>query len=535
MAKNLTSYNTLEKHAPFSFTSLLLPILSGVLLTASFPPVNLSFLAWFALVPLFKSIENESPSRAFKLGFITGTVHFLTLIYWIVIVLGRYGDLGVLLSLFPCLLLCLYLALFIAVFSYLTAWIGEGPFFLLWTGSFWVGLEYVRAKFLTGFPWCLLGYTQYHHLNLIQLSDITGVYGLSFLILCVNGVIYHLIIRSRKTAKAQKSRSFLKWETLMIGVMVVGTLVYGYDRLSEWQVAEGSPEPVKSVIIQGNIDQSRKWDPAYQTKTLGTYHRLTRTTYDFKPDLIVWPETSVPFFFQDDTKMSTEVVSIAKEAGCAFVFGSPAYKQTKEGVNYYNRAYLISAREELPQCYDKVHLVPFGEYVPLKKILSFINRLVPAAGDFAEGDEIVTMHYRNLSIGVLICFEAIFPEIARVHVRKGANILVNLTNDAWFGRSSAPYQHLAMAVFRAVENRRPLIRAANTGFSAFIDARGEIIAQSDLFCEETLKASINISKSPPTFYSRFGDLFALSLLVICLIKFFAHWLQKRASKNMPEK
>jgi apolipoprotein N-acyltransferase len=217
------------------------------------------------------------------------------------------------------------------------------------------------------------------------------------------------------------------------------------------------------------------------------------------------------------------------------VFGSPAYKRTPGTINYYNRAYLISPDGTPPQHYDKVHLVPFGEYVPFKTLLSFVNRLVSAAGDFEEGEKIAPLNHEDLSIGVLICFEAIFPEIARVHTQRGANILVNITNDAWFGKTSAPYQHLAMAVFRAVENRRPLIRSANTGFSAFIGPQGKIIARGDLFCEETLKESIDISNSASTFYTRFGDIFALSMFIFSLIKISSFLWKRKISGRLSKK
>jgi apolipoprotein N-acyltransferase len=164
--------------------------------------------------------------------------------------------------------------------------------------------------------------------------------------------------------------------------------------------------------------------------------------------------------------------------------------------------------------------VPFGEYVPLGRFLAFVNRLVPAAGDFDMGDKVAPLKHEGLSAGILICFEVIFPELARAHARKGANILVNLTNDAWFGMTSAPYQHLSMAVFRSVENRLPTIRAANTGFSAFISPRGEILAQSDLFTEAVLKVSVDISEPTLSFYSRYGDLFVILLLFMSLIKIF---------------
>ena len=534
MTKNSPPLKFSIKKALFPSKKVFLACLSGILLTASFPPLELSFLAWFALVPLLISLENEPSYRAFKLGFISGTVHYLSLIYWIVIVLGRYGNLNIFLSSFPCFLLCLCLALFVALFSLLIVLFRGSRLPAVLAGMFWVGFEYFRAEYFLEFPWCLLGYTQYDNLSLIQISDILGVYGLSFLIVLVNGLIYNLLYHLQSKNK-RKWNGSLRWEILLTSILIIGTLGYGHYRLSERPDENVSSKTTRALIVQGNIDQSLKWDPAYQAKTLETYLRLTRENYEFLPELIVWPETAVPFFFQDDVALSTEVVSMANESGAAMVFGSPAYKRTPGTINYYNRAYLISPDGRPPQHYDKVHLVPFGEYVPFKKLLSFVNRLVSAAGDFAEGEKIVPLDHENLSIGVLICFEAIFPEIARVHTQRGANILVNITNDAWFGNTSAPYQHLAMAVFRAVENRRPLIRSANTGFSAFIGPQGKIIARGDLFCEETLKESIDISNSGSTFYTRFGDIFALSMFIFSLIKISSFLWKRKISGRLSKK
>ena len=260
---------------------------------------------------------------------------------------------------------------------------------------------------------------------------------------------------------------------------------------------------------------------------MATYQRLTRAAYEFKPQMIVWPETSAPFFFPDNAEFSPKIFSLARESQAVLIFGSPAYKQTAGTTKYYNRAYLITPNHEPPQYYDKVHLVPFGEYVPLNKFLFFVKRLVAAAGDFEAGDKIVPLSTGNFSVGILVCFEAIFPGLARAYVKQGANILVNLTNDAWFGMTSAPYQHLSMAVFRAVENRIPMIRAANTGFSAFVGPQGKILMQGDLFDEEVLKASLKLSPVPLTFYARFGDIFALSLLVISLIKALSYLYNRR--------
>ncbi|MCK4817088.1 apolipoprotein N-acyltransferase, partial [bacterium] len=339
------------------------------------------------------------------------------------------------------------------------------------------------------------------------------VYGLSFFIILLNVLLYHIFFKHHN-----KSNVFLKWEILAVALIAGGTLAYGHYRLSEDQLEKKSRQHIKFVVIQANIDQSIKWDPAYQSKTIFTYQRLTRAAFDFKPEVIVWPETAVPFFFQNNVELSPKVFSLAKKSGAILIFGSPDYERIGGMTKYYDRTYLITPKGHPVQYYDKVHLVPFGEYVPLKRLLFFVNRLVPAAGDFEEGNKITPLKHRNLSFGTLICYEAIFPELARAHVRRGANMLVNLTNDAWFGMTSAPYQHLSMAVFRTVENRRPMIRSANTGFSAYIAPQGEIVALSTLFSQDCLKVSIGLPKSPLTFYARFGDLFAISLLIISFIK-----------------
>lgn len=490
-------------------------ILAGLMLTASFPPGKLEWLAWVALLPLLKSLDQESPSRAFKLGLVTGLAHYLTLVYWVVVVLKHYGGLPFVVSVSLLLLLCLYLALYPAIFSFLFSHLNGSTFAGLIAGCFWVSLEYIRAKILTGFPWALLGYTQFKQTMLIQIADQTGVYGISFLIVLVNTSLFFLFFPG-----ASPRKRFLRWDVMVALVLVSLTLFYGKYRLSSERGHGEGRQTVKIAVIQGNIDQSVKWEPTYQEKTIDIYHRLTREARPFKPELIVWPETSVPFFFQDNLRLSPKVIRISEESGAHLIFGSPAYRRGPGGTKYYNRAYLLSPNGDLSGYYDKVHLVPFGEYVPLKRFLPFVQRLVPAAGDFASGEKVSPLHLPRLTAGILICFEVIFPELARKQAREGAQILVNLTNDAWFGMTSAPYQHLAMATFRAVENGKPMIRAANTGFSAFISPRGKIITRSDLFEEQVLQREVEIGSDPLRFYTRYGDLFALSLLIISLIKVF---------------
>jgi apolipoprotein N-acyltransferase len=484
------------------------------MLTAAFPPFKTPWVAWFAIVPLLMGIEGEPFRHAFRLGFIAGLFHYLTLIYWVAIVMGKYGNLSFPWNLGPLFLLCLYLALFPALFAGLLGFARPDCLRPVLGASLWVTLEYLRSKALSGFPWCLLGYTQFENGLLIQMTDMTGVYGLSFLIVLANMVLCQWL------TPLNVKRQMRVWGySFGTALLIALSLFYGHIKLEEPSPGPDSARSNKTlrcVVIQPSIDQSLKWNPSFQAETMSRYERLTKSTFDFSPDLIVWPETAVPFFFQDDPALAKTVFSLLEESKAALIFGSPAYKRDGLRLKYYNRAYLIRPDTRTIQYYDKVHLVPFGEYVPLNGLLGFINRLVPAAGDFAAGDRIAPMTLKNASVGVLICFEAIFPEISREMVRKGADVLVNLTNDAWFGVSSAPYQHLSMSVLRAVENRRPLIRAANTGISAIIDSRGRITKRTELFKEETLKATLHLGDQGLTFYTRFGDVFAYLAIAITL-------------------
>ena len=326
------------------------------MLTASFPPGKLDWVVWFALVPLLKSIDNKSPSQAFKLGLIAGLAHYLTLIYWIVEVLKHYGGLHSLISFSVLLLFCLYLSVYPALFSCLICYLNGSRFRIFLIPILWVGLEYMKAKALTGFPWCLLGYTQFSHLHLIQIADLAGVYGLSFLIILSNVVIYRLLFDMDIQA-----RRHLKWEVPVVLLVALSVLIYGNHRLRGDGKEGKTRQSIKIALIQGNIDQSIKWDPAYQKKTLDKYQRLTRATYSFNPRLVVWPETSVPFFFQNNIKYAPEVFKIPKESGSDLIFGSPAFKREPGVIKYYNRAYLLSPDGDISGYYDKVHLVPFGE------------------------------------------------------------------------------------------------------------------------------------------------------------------------------
>ncbi len=507
-----------------AFRAVLLAVLSGIILTAAFPPWDLSYLAWFSLVPLFAAIQNASFFGRIKLGFLAGFVHFLTLIYWIVFVLGHYGNLSIPESVVPYILLCLYLSLYPALFAGLFPFTQHFRTHLILLGGLWIALEYTRSILFTGFPWCLLGVSQHGNLPIIQIADLCGVYGISFFIVVVNALIYHLFLSSYLT-----KRRFLKWDIVIALLVAGGVVSYGHYRLTDGRTLKGTQDSIMVGIVQGNMDQSVKWDPDHQVRTIDVYERLTRAISAKQVDLIVWPETATPFFFQEPSPLSARVHSLAREIPADLLFGSPAYRRTGAATEYYNRAYLLADHGAKIQSYDKVHLVPFGEYVPLKDYLSFVEKLVASAGDFRSGQEVAPIKNGGVAAGVIICFEAIFPELARTHARKDARLLVNLTNDAWFGRSSAPYQHLAMSVFRSVETRLPMVRAANTGFSALIEADGRIQKGGGLFTREIITGTLALPEKGLTFYARFGDMFVFLLAGISILGVLAGVLAKGGS------
>ncbi|HEX8961266.1 MAG TPA: apolipoprotein N-acyltransferase [Geobacteraceae bacterium] len=482
----------------------ILALLSGVLLALSFPEPGLSFLAWFSFVPLFIAIAGKEPRVAFRLGFISGLAAYGGILYWLNIVMTTYGRLHWSVSFCLFLLLTAYLALYTGGAAFLVRrGEGRGISPLVSFPVVWVGLEYARAYVLTGFPWASLGYSQYRTVPLIQIADITGVYGLSFLIALANVVIWRI---SRGMGRKGGERYPVAGAALLL-CLLVATLGYGFYRLRS---PEGG-ETLKVALTQGNIPQDVKWDPAFQEKTVEVYEKLSRRACAGGSDLVVWPESAAPFYLQSDTRFTPRIRSLAAELKSCMVVGSPAVEADRERIRYLNSAFLIAPSGELVGRSDKMHLVPFGEYVPLSRFLPFVNKMVAGIGDFSPGSAITPLDTGKGKIGVLICFEGIFPELARAYVREGSRLLVNITNDAWFGRSSAPYQHLSMIAFRAVENRVPLVRAANTGITAIIDSRGYIRRMTPIFTETYLSGEVRLGEGG-SFYTRYGDLFAL----VCL-------------------
>lgn len=476
---------------------------SGILLAVAFPGTGgRQELAFIALVPLLLAIEGVGWRRAALLGFVSGLTFWLITISWIAGTIVRHGGVPWVLAGAVLLSLAAYLATFTAAFCALVARgpAREGALYVVGAASFWVALEFVRTYLLTGFPWNLLGYSQSRNIPLIQVAAVTGVYGVSFVLVAVNAALARLVVSSAGTRREGVD-----------AVVVAGTVVLAAVGLA-WVSPPPHDEPTAPVaVVQANVAQEIKWDPAVQRATLDLYANLTRQAARGGAGLVVWPETAIPFVVRDDPRWP-EVPALARDTGIHLLVGAP---DVHDGL-LRNSAFVIDRDGVVLGRYDKRHLVPFGEYVPLGRLLSFADAIAGSGvGAFAPGTEATVFGTPAGRLGVVICYEAIFPGEVRDLFRGGAEILVNLTNDAWFGRSAAPEQHLAMAILRAVENRAYLIRAANTGISAIIAPDGHVVRASGLFTQEIITGAV-APRGGPSFYTRHGDLFAWTTVAVAL-------------------
>jgi apolipoprotein N-acyltransferase len=504
---------------------------SGFLMTAAFPKIDFSWCAWFALVPLLIAIRDATPRQGFLLAMIAGTVHYIGLLYWLVYTMHTYGYLPIYQSVALLLVMAMYLSIFWGCFGWFTVANIHSPSQLWLLPTIWTALEYIRTYLLTGFPWGFLGHSQYKQIWIIQIADLIGVYGITFLLVSINIAMFMCFASFLKYRWKGK---FIRFRTVFIsilasGLMITATFYYGQYRINAVNQSLKKAPKVKIALIQGNIDQSIKWDKSFQNFTIKRYNRLSHSSLSDKPQLIVWPETATPFYFTYDKELTQKVMIGVKKNKAAFLIGSPSVTVKNGWVQYYNSAYLIDKSGTTIGKYDKVHLVPFGEYVPLKKYLAFAGKMVEQVGDFRSGKKGNILHWKDKKLGLQICYEILFPDLSRAMVVNGADLLINITNDAWFGTTSAAYQNFAMAVFRAVENKRTLARSANTGISGFVDPAGRILATTPLFEEKVVTQSAPILKET-TVYSRFGDIFAstcLSLMTIIVISGFIQASIKR--------
>jgi apolipoprotein N-acyltransferase len=492
--------------------------LSGFLAALAFPGVNFYPLAFIGLVPLLVLIEKLDKKERFLAGLLAGFVHYILLIHWFLGTMHTYGHLNIYISICALILLCLYFALYFAFFFLIIGFFKQNslsmPFI---AASLWVALEFLRSYIFTGLPWCIAGYSQYLNNYFIQIADITGIYGISFCIIFINALITLIVINIKPGMKSAIKKVILPG--LLILITFISVYSYGISRYNKIDTYIEKADYTKIAVVQGNIKQDVKWDKSYVQETLNKYFALSEKASKGNPDLIVWPETALPFYYGFSKNLSDQVDICVRKAKTNFLIGSPAFERIKEKTKYYNRVYLLNKFSIETGKYDKVHLVPFGEYVPLGKYLSFLGKLTAQSGDFTQGEKnTAPLNFGAADAGILICFEIVFPNLSRNYVQKGADILLTITNDAWFGMSSAAEQHFSMAVFRAVENRRSLARAANTGISGFIGPKGKVYEKSDIFVEASLVYDLPILKIK-SFYTIYGDVFAILCSIAIIISF----------------
>ena len=504
----------------FNLNTAFLAAASGILIILSFPKADIPILAWVALIPLLIAIEDRSPAEAFKIGWFCGLVAYGGLLYWVMIVMGQYGKLPAYATIPLWLLLSAWLAFFPALAVWATTSGKQNVIkAVVLLPLAWVASDYLRSFLLTGFPWTMLGHSQYRLLPLIQVADLTGVYGITALIVLANTVLYRIIRAFSGANVPYPAKS-----ALVLVLALIGTLGYGLYRLN-------TPLQTKSLrvaLIQGNINQAVKWSPSFRDTTLDIYSSLSRQAIQSqKPDLIVWPESAAPFFFQENSPSSDRIRNLARELKTCILFGSPATELRNGSPTNLNSAFLLDQNGNEQGRSDKIHLVPFGEYVPLARLLPFVNKMVHGIGDFSPGQQVKPLMAGQIPLGVLVCYEAIFPELARAHVNSGSRVLVNITNDAWFGRSSAPWQHLSMAVFRAIETRTPLVRAANTGITSVVDQNGHIRGMTPLFSQAVMVDEVKTGQADAV-YLKIGDLFAQGCLTVALLLLaIGFWKQRQ--------
>ena len=490
---------------------MILVVLSAVLLVLSYPQMDWGPLAWVALVPFFFAIDGKNARCAFGSGYVCGFLFFAGTLGWLIYVtyLGAFLFIAY---------LSLYFAVFTAAFVFFRSLSLMPRLFTL--SAVWVGLEFIRAHALSGFGWASLGHSQYKNYLLIQIADVTGVYGVSFLVILVNLLVFESLKFVHDIRRIRRAQTVV---TLLV------CLVLGYGIVDTTHVrAYGQ---VKVGVVQPNIPQALKWDPRLKGKIVERTIRLTRALGAQKPDIIIWPETSLPGILGESPALFEQIRKTARDMQTPILIGTIVQEGEEK---YYNSAVLVSADGEMAGRYDKIHLVVFGEYLPLRPVLGFINRFI-GMGDFTSGREytLFSAGREQKKFGALICFEDTLPYLRRGFTNAGAQFLVNITNDAWFEDTKAPFLHLQAAVFGAVENKRALVRAANTGVSAFIDPFGCIIqtVQNERG-KKTFVAGTAVAALPlvnqRTVYTKYGDVFAM----LCFLGILgAIWVTRTASKG----
>jgi len=481
-----------------------LALLSGAFLALSFPKFGHPAFAWIALAPVLVAVAHrpQPARRAFTLGLVAGVVCFTGTLYWLVETMTTFGGLSTPTAAFAAGVLIAYLSIFPALFALIQARLVRtlGRRALLIAPFVWVASEMGRTYILDGFPWELLGYSQAGVLPVAQLASVVGVYGLSGFVALVSAAAAYVAL----------DRSAARWRVAgVVALIVLGAGLWGALRLRESALTrEGTP--VRVAVLQGNVLQDQKWDPALRNAIMDRYVDMTRVAIGRNAQFVLWPESATPLPYEQDPARGDAIRRLAREAHITLLIGSDQVEtagpldQGKRQERYYNAAYLIRPDGSTGAIYRKIHLVPFGEYVPFQRVLFFVGPIVEAVSDFAPGTETLVLPVAGHQASTAICYEVIYSSLIRAFVTRGSELLTTITNDAWYGWSSAAYQHWQQASLRSVEEGRYLARAANTGISGFVDPYGRVLQKSQMFQSAVMTEDVRFITSR-TIYSRIGD------------------------------
>ncbi|MBN1998891.1 apolipoprotein N-acyltransferase [candidate division KSB1 bacterium] len=491
---------------------LLLLLLTGIMLAFSFPPFKTGILAYTALIPFFLLLENKYGFEAFRWGYLTGLVFHSVTLYWIgwVTLPGLFGAL-------------LLLPLFVGFYALLHTFLLKNLKTAFFIPFLWVSIEYLQSLGDTAFPWNYIGYSQSYYHSLIQYADYSGIYGISFWVIVINVLLYNLC--SNRCLPGLRKRILTAIILLLVLPAFYGMFVY-----QRYQ----SGEKICISLLQGNVDPLAKWQDNSNESNYNLYSGLSKQVTADKPDLIIWPETAIPFYLRFEGEYLTRIHNLVDSIQTPIITGALDYDYDEEGKSsYYNASFLIQPNKSRIEGYRKKRLVPFSERVPYRDYPPFnflkniLYDMVLGVGDFTRGTDYTTFSFNNpiqnskqdqLKIATPICYESVFPDLIRRFVKKNTDFIAIITNDAWFGKTAAPYQHAQIAVFRAIENRTAIARCANTGVSCFIDPLGRMQKSTSIFEKTSLTAELP-KKTVTTFYTRYGDVFAQFVAAITLFLF----------------
>ena len=502
---------------------LSLAIASGVLLALSFPKFGHPAFAWIALTPLLVALGRRmSLAGAFWLGLLTGNVYLWGTLYWLSNVMTRYGEINLAGSIVINALFIAYLALYPALFAVVVRRLlmAFGPPALAAVPFVWTATELGRMYIFTGFPWVLLGYSQTTVLPIAQAASVVGVFGVSAIVSATSAALAGVVL----------ARAWRPAALVLAGVLLLA--VWGNVRARTAELTRAG-EPIRVGIVQPNTleedVEAAVRDPAKGREIVDRDLSLTRDALAKGAALVLWPESGLaPYTMDDFPDVSRAIRETARQAGVPILVGSDQLEWRTSGgkrelERQFNAAFLIRADGTTAAVYRKIHLVPWGEYVPLRDLLTFVGPLVRAIGrGFDAGNTMTLLPVGRHPISTAICYEIIYPDLVRRFVLEGSELLTTITNDSWFGKTSAPYQHFEQASMRAIEEGRYLVRSANTGISGIVDPYGHVLARTDIFHPAVVVGEARLLTAT-TVYTRIGDVFAYASVVItAALLIFAH-------------